>query len=223
MEDGLSTCAPCPVDLLREIILINHQRSLRHSQVPALSDGLGTLPPKDYSSLDRIMAFSSIGWGSRILFQASRTEDEISPDSSPSLRDWTRVATIYQCAVALYCISTLLQPEQREPDNDHKHAVTFVHCRQILLKDLQATSANEHSHLRKLVLWPLVVLGLTLNHDDILSQSFVLKELEWTSKSLGTASPLVAKTLLEKTWLTGAGGRGGRWECLFDRPYVFCV
>lgn len=220
MEDGLSTCVPCPVELLREIIRINHQRSLRCSKVPLLADGLGTFPSEEYSSLNRIMTFSTVNWASRISLQTAQMSDEMKPGFSPSLGDWARMGTVYQCAVALYCMSTL--SGQRETDNCRKHMRIFLHCRENLLEALQATSANEHSHLRKLVLWPLVILGLTLNHDDVSSQEYVLTELKWTSRSLGTASPLVAERLLEKTWCTRAGARGGRWETLFDQPYVFC-
>lgn len=228
MEDGLSTCTPCPIELLIEVIRINHDRSLNHTQLSLTCNNAENSITSERTSLDSIMAFCPITWASRVSTQISQgtiVSEETTVASSPATWDWIRVARVYQSAVALYCLSTTAKPLRSNLSDEGD--VIFLQYRSSLLKDLQTISADKHSHLRKLVLWPLAILGLTLDLNDKQARKYVISELKWSSAAVGSASPLVAKDLLEKIWLRGAGGRGGRegrggrWEELFDRPYVF--
>lgn len=222
MEDGLLSCNPCPIELLAEVIRINNERSSAHHQIPLLCNEPATTSAQGLDPLVSIMAFCPIRWASRISSQiscAKLTRNETAASSSAASWDWARVARIYQGAAILYCISAT--PECSSADTSNDNNDIFRIYRSSLLEDLQTISTDEHSHLRKLVLWPLVILGLTLDHNDDFAQKYVISELKWESAALGIASPLVAKDLLGKIWLKGSGGRGTQWEELFDRPYVF--
>uniref|UniRef100_A0A0D2YJF3 Protein-arginine deiminase C-terminal domain-containing protein n=1 Tax=Fusarium oxysporum (strain Fo5176) TaxID=660025 RepID=A0A0D2YJF3_FUSOF len=108
---------------------------------------------------------------------------------------WERIGRIYQAAVVLYCLAS--QPQR----SDHvRKSSQWTTLRAGLLQDLRDSSLDAYLHHRKLVLWPLTILGLVLDYDDGGTQQFVLKELKWASAALGTATPLVAMQLLERTW-----------------------
>ncbi|PNP56434.1 hypothetical protein FNYG_15345 [Fusarium nygamai] len=129
---------------------------------------------------------------------------------------WERIGRIYQAAVALYCLA--FHPQ----GSDHvRESSQWTTLRAGLLQDLRDSSLDTYIHHRKLVLWPLTILGLALDYDDGSTQQFVLKELKWASAALGTATPLVAMQLLERTWRSWQRYNG--WDELFDRPYIFAL
>jgi hypothetical protein len=223
--NGLNTCFPCPPDLLTEIIRINHLRSLLHgSAVPGDTDPVLLRESRCSAALDilrRIRAFPTDKWAAEVVVGLCGG----SSASQPDLAGWHAVASIYQSAVAIYCISSLLHDEcgnsnrlddqlgPRQVLNNARDA-----CRRVLVSRLrEVTSCTQ---LRKLVLWPLVVAGVEAEDED--TKKFVVGELTWVSNALGTAAPLVAKDLLEnRVWRLGLGGRS--WDELFDQPYVFVI
>jgi hypothetical protein len=171
--------------------------------------------------LRRIRAFSTDKWAAEVVVGLSTGNR----DSQPDLAGWHAVACIYQSAIALYCIASLLQDDCGNPIGlgdqlgprqallDAKEAFRLV-----LLNRLREVSSC--TQLRKLILWPLVVAGVEAEDED--TKLFVVGELVWISNALGTATPLVAKELLEsRVWSLGLGGRS--WGGLFDQPYVFVL
>lgn len=217
--EGMLICVPCPTKLLAEVIHISHFRSLRHEQVAPLSDGTdGHRESSDI--LPRILSFSPGPWAlevcARVASEAKSVVGGKEPSSPPDTWDWESIGRIYQAAVALYCMASL--PDSTD-DCDTSLDLRSV-LRDSLLQDLKQTSTDPNAQLRKLVLWPLTILGLELDGSDEAAQRFIISEMEWNSATMGIASPLVAKDLLEKVWLSH-GGRGTPWESLFDRPYVF--
>lgn len=224
--ETLLTCIPCSTKLLAEIICINHHRSLRHSAAPLLPNG-EQASTEEADIMARVLSFSSETWASGVCEWAdsgpavtAAGRGRLPVGSNPGTWDWARIGRIYQAAVALYCMASL-------PDSSDGYSSEIdlaLALRDRLLRDLRQTSADTNGHLRKLVLWPLVILGLKLDPGDEEQEAarrYVISELEWESAALGTASPLVARDLLQRLWRSSRGGLGARWESLFDRPYVF--
>ena len=242
--NGLATCFPCPPDLLTEIIHINHLRSRFRGIAAAALDAdeplLGEY--KHSTALDvlrRIRAFSADNWAAGVAFGISKSvTGESAVDAPASFSDWQAVACIFQLAVAIYCIASLLHDTVEtgacrgnsygpniNANNTDPHlnpqevlAKARKTCRSILLGRLREVS--KCTQLRKMVLWPLVVAGIEA--EDEATKRFVLDELRWISNALGTASPLVARDFLEKrVW--GLELRRRSWDALFDQSYVFVL
>lgn len=216
--NGLSTCFPCPPDLLTEVIRINHLRSLFcHSAASASTDASLVRESKSLAGLDilrRIRAFSTDKWAADVAVGLSRG----ALASQPDFAGWHAIACIYQSAIEIYCIASLLHQEDDQIRPRQALHDTREVCRRNLVSRLH--EVTNCTRLRKLVLWPLVVAGLEA--EDETTKEFVVGELAWTSNALGTAAPLVAKDLLEnRVWRLGLGRRG--WGELFDQPYVFVI
>ena len=145
------------------------------------------------------------------------------------------MAKMFQCAAAMYCISSLspeagsgggaVNPDSEEHQTDDigPREATWTAlagarntCLTILLGQLRNVKA--FPQLRKFVLWPLVVAGIHVGTDDEMTQKFALEELSWISRAVGIAAPLVAKEFLQRRiWPLELGKR--KWVDLFDRPY----
>lgn len=220
---GLWTSLPCPPELLSEIILVNHQRAT------ATNDPLFAHHQRSSAVdlLKRIMAFSVDDWTTNIdPSPQPKRSDKTAIQRQNELLGWQRVASIYQSAVALYCISALLSPEcsidNTQTPQDIDIPLLKSSYRDALLQDLRDVASDPKSNLRKYLLWPTVIAGIELDVDDKESQTFILGELGWASKTLGTASVLVAQDLLKRTW--GSGKSGTRnWDHLFDKAYAFVM
>ncbi|KAK4236604.1 hypothetical protein C8A03DRAFT_45407 [Achaetomium macrosporum] len=234
--NGISTCFPCPPDLLADVIHINHLRSISKgvASIPVGTEPARLEEGKQSAALDilrRIRAFPTERWASEVLLA-------IPPDTIASqggLSGWYSIACIYQSAIAIYCIASLLHDTtefsadasrilgSHDPSNadlaTHEMLATARKtCASILVSRLRETC--RYTQLRKLVLWPLVVAGIEAENDA--TKQFVVGELRWISNALGTAVPLVAKDLLEnRVWKLGLGRRS--WDTLFDQPYVFVM
>ncbi|KAK4129714.1 hypothetical protein N657DRAFT_653023 [Parathielavia appendiculata] len=223
--NGLTTCFPCPPDLLAEIIRINHLRSRFHSV--SVTD----VPPamlqeaKHAAALDilrRIKGFPTDRWAAEVLVGLGNNE---TPASQAGFSGWHAIATIYQSAIAIYCMASLFQDvEPYSPDDtvppDPWNALTTARrtCASVLLSHLREVSRCPQ--LRKLGLWPLFVAGVEA--EDEATKRFIAGELQWISNALGGAAPLVAKDLLEKrVWRLGTVRRS--WDGLFDQSYVFVI
>jgi len=123
---------------------------------------------------------------------------------------------IYQCAVAMYCISALLSDTKGDAMSGVRKS-----CQAMLVQQLRSLHDCENTQLRKLVIWPLVIAGIGIRTEDEDTQEFILKELAWISKEVGIAAPLLAREFLRKVWLSPVEDR--KWDGLFDRPYLFAV
>lgn len=229
--DGLSTCLPCPPALMADIILINHLRSKANEETAQVEK-------RQYAALELlncIRSFSVEQWARCVKSAQQADYNETSGQKTPESLDWQTIGNIYQSAIALYCISSLLEPEGTQleqpasaidqPSAGVDNAALALTYRNDLLGNLERVSSAPHSQLRKLVLWPLVIAGIELDNTDTASKTFIVFELEWMSRSLGTASPLVAKEYLTRLWSTGRSKVHGwdAWNHLFDRPYVFAM
>ncbi|KAI3572735.1 hypothetical protein IWW34DRAFT_891804 [Fusarium oxysporum f. sp. albedinis] len=213
------TCIPCAPGLLAEIIRINHYRFLQDSATTLRSNSADQLPSSP-DILRRVLNFSPELWASEVLAHsdssAGGSYDETGQGFTVRRMGWERIGRIYQAAVVLYCLAS--QPQ----GSDHvRKSSQWTTLRAGLLQDLRDSSLDAYLHHRKLVLWPLTILGLVLDYDDGGTQQFVLKELKWASAALGTATPLVAMQLLERTWRSRQRYNG--WDELFDRPYIFAL
>lgn len=219
--NGLATCFPCPPDLFIEIIHINHLRSrLRAAAMAAGVDAVVLRQDKSTAALDvlrRIRAFQVDRWAREVGFDSAGEQ--------VGFGGWQTIAYIYQSAIAIYCIASLLYDNgegcsgrNTDPYLGPCEVVfkTRDACRSVLLSRLR--EACRSTQLRKLVLWPLVVAGIEA--EDHGTKRFVLEELKWISSSLGTAAPLVARNFLEqRVWRETRGV----WDNLFGQSYVFVL
>lgn len=81
---------------------------------------------------------------------------------------------------------------------------------------------NTRPHLRKMLLWPVVVAGI--GAEDEVERRFVEGELGWISMAAGTAGGLVARGFLrERAWGLRRGERG--WDGVFEGGggYLFAI
>jgi hypothetical protein len=225
--NGLGTCFPCPPDLLAEIIHINHLRSMFGG--PACISTPAVLEGQTSAALDilrRIRSFPTDKWAAEVVVGISGGEN---PAFEAGLTGWQAIACIYQSAIAIYCISSLLHDAVSSCGNTTILLDPYLDPKQVLVKEREThvsillgrlREVSESTHLRKLVLWPLFVAGAEAENEA--SRRFVADELRWISNALGTASPLVAKDLLEnRVWTLGLGR--GSWGALFDQSYVFVL
>ncbi|KAH7013183.1 fungal-specific transcription factor domain-containing protein [Ilyonectria destructans] len=232
--NGLSTPLPCPPDLLSDIISINYLRSEEPGTAMSRGNDVKTAA---LNILKRVESFSAEKWIWDINQHEQRQVcDDNALQEQIGAWDWQSIAQIFQSAVALYCISSLLDvdhvsTERQEDVGDDAGDEIYIGTLRttyldILLHNLKDIASNPQSQLRKLVFWPLVIGGIHVDASDNESKEFILSELTWVSKALGIASPLVAKELLGKIWSSSRSAKGNghqRWGSLFDRPYVFAM
>ncbi|KAM5341582.1 hypothetical protein ACJ41O_014613 [Fusarium nematophilum] len=230
---GLETSLPCPPELLAHIILVNNLRATQaNSPVLERQQHISAV-----NLLNSILEFSVHDWATNI-----KLNEQLSEDADKSLAqrrkeslDWQSLAYIYQSTVALYCISALFDPNNGQAEvelgpadsankNPDTAALRLSHL-DALLSNLRDIASNPNTQLRKLVIWPTVVAGIEVDANDDASKAFILHELAWASKALGTASPLIAQELLRKLWVSDEArtGRQRSWGDVFDRPYAFVI
>lgn len=216
---------------MRHVIAINQQRA----------EATGGNFDSMFAILQQIQQFSSEKWAMEVSFAYSSLgpEQELHTqtvaNTQPDILDWRLIGEVYQAAVALYCISSLIIPgmgfENVAATLERSKAIGLAQesCWWTLLKGLKAVASNKVRQLRKLVLWPLVIAGIVSRGEGAEVQSFILDELSHVSRALGTASPLVARDLLSRLWARHRSGprsmyREERsWDDLFDRSYCFAV
>ncbi|KAF2664386.1 hypothetical protein BT63DRAFT_107252 [Microthyrium microscopicum] len=185
----------CPSPLFAEIIKINQLRGVASQRNHSLLDDISQ---QAYKLLDRIDEFSPKLW---------------IKSKAQSKEDWLLVAEVYQASIRIYCILSLqslrVLPKSRSLrtrclDDNH------------LLHDALSKGL---SRLRtsRLLLWPLVVLGVEAAHGDLTIRQFVSSQLQAVSRNLGIYLPLLALQVLDSFWQSGAKS----WDACFDKPYAF--
>lgn len=215
---------------MQEIIHINYQRTLRTSAVGATEYLASTL-----RILRRIQSFSVESWVKEVRDCLESTRE--SKDGNlyeESTWKWWQIGSAYHEAVTLYCISSLVDHDGflKAAATDTKLAsdlqdilVLRQACHQLLLNDLRDVAKEPTTHLRKLTLWPLFIAGIESREET--ARSFILSEIAWLAKAIGTASALEAKYFLQRRWrdqglmLRQTMRPGQDWGSLFDRPYIF--
>lgn len=129
------------------------------------------------------------------------------------------VATAYQSAVMIYCISSLHSASALVDDS----AATLQrkkaehHERLMLLLEEGLTSPQSRDSLMKCILWPLVVAGTELLNGSQVQMNFVKRQLQDMCQDIGSSLPLLAKAVLQRFWDSGLPG----WDNCFEKPYAF--
>lgn len=231
--EAITTAIPCPAPLMQETVLITHRRAVNSLTEPSKEEAFIALE----TILNRIRSFSVESWiedvekaQNRIITETNMEEEEASSCRLPqSHQHWLQIGLVYQAAVAMYCLSSLYSPNYTDSTNTssdpQEEQLAFIResCRRSLLGNLKELASGSEEHPRKMVLWPLIMAGLVSETDADGSRSFVLSELVWLSRALGTASPLIACELLKRLWTTPITKAQRCWDDLFDRPYCFTI
>ncbi|KAJ6439390.1 C6 zinc finger domain-containing protein [Purpureocillium lavendulum] len=184
----------CPPALFVEIIGINHLRQQALTNIK-----MQGLQQRAYDALQRIRNFSYAQWA----------------DSKPTSRVvWLLVGDAYRAATTLYCILSLQsQPVFLDTASLRGQCLSAGRNLQRLLE-----GPLSHQHIRRFMLWPLVILGVHAKTDGTM-RSFVACELSNLSCQIGTYAPLTAKSMLERFWSSDETG----WDACFDKPYAFTM
>ncbi|KAI4921583.1 hypothetical protein J4E90_000009 [Alternaria incomplexa] len=182
----------CPSTLFIEIIRINRLR-----QELSIMPIMKTHQHAEHagSILSRIESFVPREWAQ------SRAQEG----------DWQLIASIWQSAIALYCIMSLqafdILPCTRELDT-----MRIPH-RDRLSKDLKAATPSKQ--LKKISTFPLCVLGVEAGyHVQQSTQIWIERHLADDARLLGSNSPLKAREVLRRYWTRKKPG----WNECFDEP-----
>lgn len=228
---GLYTSVPCPPELLADIIRINSLQCERHAAREFQTQD--DLLLSSLKLLRKIKNFSSESWAEDIITNEQKNEDPRKPFTQRQALswDWQAIAHVYQYAVALYCLSSLLYthytgaaaPASLDGVEIGKLRAAYLAA---LLRDLRKITSDPMSQFRKFVTWPLVIAGIELDVNDHESRTFISGELVRVSRTLGMASPLVAQTFLLDVWKSDwipTGYKRAGWNSIFDKPYIFMM
>ncbi|CEJ91541.1 hypothetical protein VHEMI07243 [[Torrubiella] hemipterigena] len=236
---NIETCIPCPPSILQLLMQINRQRWVNESSPPTLSEAVSATK----GLLQSILSISVHDWATEacaaqlILIRDDDDEGDnnsVKYDATVEIvphESWVDIASIYQKAAALYCISALYLPYTQTMDSTGQQI--FMDLMAVakgfqgsLLQTLRRISLIPTNHHRKMVMWPLMVAGLTTASSDYESTKFILGELVWIARNLGTASAIVAHTYLGNLWRDGGyywPSPSRPWDSLFDQPYIFAL
>lgn len=221
-KSGLSTCFACPTELFEDIIRINMLRAAEesptniHQPITSFRDILA-----------HILQFSSLGWvAMNLCGQNSETPSDIQATES-IMSGWLSIAEIYHAAVTIYCLSSLAPlPEFTENIASFSQArnVSYSSIKIHLIKILSAT--NGMTHMRKLLLWPLVIAGIETGSDDSNFRVFITTQLTLMSSELGTFAPIEARQFLESHWTSLDKcplSQAKPWDLMFHKHFVFVL
>jgi hypothetical protein len=239
---GLGTSIPCAPELMRHVITVNQQRAEAANATTATSGRTQCKLIPVFAILQQIHQFSPEQWALEVASaQSSSERGDRRPhartvaNTQPDIWDWRLMGQVYQAAVALYCISSLIIPEmalnRSAATLERSRPIELVKesCCRTLLEGLKAVASTRVSQLRKFVLWPLVIAGIVVRGEVAEEHTFILDELMHVSRALGTASALVARDLISRLWarrrsmVSNGYSEEGPWDELFDRSYCFAV
>lgn len=203
--NGLHTAFPCPSPLFALIIRINHLRA----------QSLQTAPNDRHTcALSLLHQIQSCGATLETWALAAAIETD-----SNDFGGWYGVARVFQCAVMIYCVSSLLYdatpppPDTAPPDSSSVRETFLADTRKTLLHLLGEMKTRPQ--LRKMLLWPVFVAGIGAQREA--ERVFVDEELGWISSAAGTAGGLVARGFLrEKVWRMGRNPGKGGWDGVFE-------
>jgi hypothetical protein len=182
----------CPRSVVIEIIKINHLRMQSWENDPI------DFTQEADEILSRIQDFSPEEWAG---------------SKSSINKDWILIGTIYQIAVELFYIYSLRSVSTLPPIPSME-----LHCK-LQCKNLQEllTEASSFQHIKRFMIWPLILLGVGAVHSTADMRTFVTAQLTEMSYDIGTYGPLTANGVLETFWASGKT----RWDDCFDQPYAF--
>lgn len=127
------------------------------------------------------------------------------------LAEWGVLTFVYHSAVCLFSLAAL------GPDLFGLESEFRAVQRRILFSMLE--KALKIPTLKFCLLWPTLVAGFEAAGGTKEERIFVEKALNQMTTELGSASPLVARDILQRFWRSGKR----RWDDCFDRPYMFAV
>ena len=200
-DEEASPFGLCPPPLFGEMIRINYLRAQASACVD--ESELASISIAADETRERIRSFSPEQWASR---------KELSRD------EWERMASVWHTAITLYCILSLppLYSQASLPTNSTDlDAAESLSCAQDLRRLLR--EALSSPRIRRVLVWPLAVLGVHAARQDSATRRFVSDSLAQLSRQLGTYTPLRAREVLQKFWASGKEG----WDDCFDKPYMF--
>lgn len=230
---GLVTSVPCNHTLFRFLVLVNHRRAIQSAEprptVAAFDDML--------SILDQVTAFQTDEWSkamstSQKLHHSPTQQPKVSEQKPVDVAEWnwTPLGEVYKAAIALYCISSLVQVDTivlRADSSTFKRAAEVfskrAHYYQSLIGNLRKISSGPILQLRKLIFWPVAIAGILAEDEN--ERNFLVGELVFISRELGTAAALVARDFLVRLWSKEKHDPHAkrRWDDKFDRPYIFAI
>lgn len=151
-------------------------------------------------------------------------------DNLPPNESWVDIGAAFRDAAVLYCISSLYfsYTESRGENTTAellKMMAVASHHRASLLAALRRISSATANHHRKLIMWPLMIAGITASPHEYDDMKFIQTELIWISRNFGTASAVVAHTYLSRLWSSGrqCWPSAESWDSLFDQAYIFAL
>jgi hypothetical protein len=124
--------------------------------------------------------------------------------------DWLLIGTIYQSAVALYCIMAF-QSLTTLPNSLETNAMRCIYGDRLLYSLKLAVNSPRLTYF---LMWPLTVAGAEAGYRDAATQYWIGKQMSELSRGLGSSSPLKAHAVLRRYWQKGEAG----WDECFDRP-----
>lgn len=151
-----------------------------------------------------------------------------SPDQSSANHDvWLSVATAYRAAVLLYAVRTLVVDSNDDTALllPQEASVSVQEIRQNGRETLGGTLSSVFSNqdvmykVGRLVLWPLFILGMEVDHRDTAMQELFVESFSMLSQAMGTLGPLGAVEELEHKWKIDAQRVDGShitWDDYFE-------
>ncbi|WPH04213.1 Hypothetical protein R9X50_00710200 [Acrodontium crateriforme] len=189
---------PCPHPLIMLILEVTNLRQRIYEDKRIIAEDIS--PSTNINAarelILRIKNFSPSNWLS---------------DRTHYLAEWGVLTFVYHSAVCLFALAAL-GPNLFGPENEFRAMQS-----RILFSMLD--KALKFPTLKFCLLWPTLVAGFEAAGGTQEQRVFVDKALNGMTTELGSASPLVAKDILQNFWRSGKR----RWDDCFDRPYMFAV
>lgn len=221
-KTGLSTCFACPTELFVDIIRIN---LLRAAEQLATDIHQPTASFRDI--LNNILRFSPLEWVATNLCDQNLAMPSDIQAIESMMSGWLSIAEIYHAAVTLYCLGSLT-PLSRFIQSasliSQARNASYSSIKFYLIKVLSTTDGT--THMRKLLLWPLVIAGIETGSDDSSFRVFITTQLNLMSSALGTFAPIEARQFLESHWTSLDNcplSQEKPWDLMFNEHFVFVL
>jgi hypothetical protein len=185
----------CPPSLFQDIISINYLRS----QTKNLCISVDSARAEAKELLARIELFSPEDWAQPNSFHT----------------EWLLIGNIFQSSIAIYCICSL-QSLSVIPNTPYFEVIRASHTDRLFFC-LKAALVSRH--VKKFVMWPLVVAGTQVMTKDIHERDWINQQFTECSRDYGSSSLLKARTVLEKMWKKGKKD----WDVCWNQPNAFVL
>lgn len=215
---GLDAAFPCPNELLEAIIYINFIRSgaeLASNKSLSVSLGVERL-------LERIMSFSPVEWAWLCSvdagFHSSRPDNNSNNvTSDPQVNDLVALASVFQEAVLLFCLRTLVLDRDitsslSDELSKRIHSIRCTASDSLLahLRQLFSTAALQREpSMGKFSSWPLFIAGMecqySRSHSIDQERGFILESLYRISYIQADVSVLDIAPFLQRVWKMETG------------------